>query len=646
MPRGDGAQSQTVKAKLGLRELVLDGAFAPGERVPEIELAKRLGVSRTPLRLALSTLAHEGLLESLPGGGFVVRSFTRADVSDAIELRGVLEGTAARLAAERLESPDELDPLVEAVELLDEVLEDVTPESLVRYVELNDDYHDTLVRLAKSPTLARTIAANAALPFAAPGALVSSHASLRRSREILIVAQHQHRVLDRRTAGASGHPRRADRPRARAARTAQPRARARGPGRSRPIRRAHAAPRDLSDGDQRGFADEIVKSPYVPEGSMTMAPSNLQEILDAVPAVELLRNSQVGAYVYPVVAAEFTNWRREQQAWRETAVLFDQSHHMVNLFFKGPDALKLISDTAINSVENFPVGMAKQYVPTTPAGYVIGDGILFHLDPDEFVFVGRAPAANWLQYQGETGGYDVEIEKDDRSPMRPSGKQVTRKVWRFQVQGPNAWQVLEKVNGGPLEDVKFFRMSEMNIAGRTVRTLRHGMAGAPGLEIWGPYETYDEVKEAILEAGKEFGLEPVGSRAYSSNTLESGWIPSPLPAIYSGEELRAYREWLTPSSYEAVNALAGSFVSDDIEDYYLNPYELGYGPFVKFDHEFYGSEALERVDREAQRRKVTLAWSSEDVVGHLRLGRSTRRASPTSSSICRTRTTARPTTTP
>ena len=158
-----------------------------------------------------------------------------------------------------------------------------------------------------------------------------------------------------------------------------------------------------------------------------MAPRNLQEILDATPAVELLRNSQVGAYVYPVVAAEFTNWRREQRAWRETAVLFDQSHHMVNLFFKGPGALRLISDTAINSVENFPVGMAKQYVPTTPAGNVIGDGILFHLDQDEFVFVGRAPAANWLQYQGEAGGYDVEMEKDDRSPCdRPASRSRAR----------------------------------------------------------------------------------------------------------------------------------------------------------------------------------------------------------------------------
>ena len=195
MARGEGAQSQTVKATLGLRELVLDGAFAPGDRVPEIELAQRLGVSRTPLRLALATLAHEGLLEPRRGGGFAVRSFTRHDVADAIELRGVLEGTAARLAAERLDSPDELVSLRTALVGLDDVLETISPESLVRYVELNEVYHAELVRLAKSSTLSRAIEANAALPFAAPGALLSSHASLPRSREILIVAQHQHRVL-------------------------------------------------------------------------------------------------------------------------------------------------------------------------------------------------------------------------------------------------------------------------------------------------------------------------------------------------------------------------------------------------------------------------------------------------------------------
>src|SRR5581483_7879438 len=304
-----------------------------------------------------------------------------------------------------------------------------------------------------------------------------------------------------------------------------------------------------------------------------MSANNLQEIVDSNDVVQMLRNSQLGAYIYPVVPAEFTNWRREQRAWRETACLYDQSHHMVNLFVRGRGAQDAIAATAVNSLADFPLDRAKQYIPATPAGNVIGDGILFHLEPEEFLFVGRSPAANWLRYHAETGGYDCEVELDDRSPMRPYGKPVTRKLWRFQVQGPNAWQVLEKVNGGPLDQLKFFRLGEMNVAGQRVRTLRHGMAGAPGLELWGPYETHEESRQAILDAGREFGLEPVGSRAYSSNTLESGWIPSPLPAIYTGEELRAYREWLPADSYEAVNALAGSFVSDDIEDYYLNPWE-------------------------------------------------------------------------
>ncbi|MHC9086867.1 vanillate/3-O-methylgallate O-demethylase [Luteimonas sp. RIT-PG2_3] len=345
-----------------------------------------------------------------------------------------------------------------------------------------------------------------------------------------------------------------------------------------------------------------------------MSWKNLEQAIQAAGnPVEMLRNSQIGAYVYPVVAPEFTNWRSEQWAWQHSAVLFDQSHHMVDLFIRGKDALKLISDTAINSTKNFKVNQAKQYVPVTPYGHVIGDGILFYLAEEEFVYVGRAPAANWLMYQAETGGYDVTIEKDDRSPSRPMGKPVKRVFWRFQIQGPNAWAIIEKLHGGPLEKLKFFHMSEMNIAGRKVRTLRHGMSGAPGLELWGPYEEREEIRAAIVEAGKEFGLVQCGSRAYPSNTLESGWIPSPLPGIYTGDKLKAYREWLGADSYEATGAIGGSLVSDNIEDYYVNPYEIGYGPFVKFDHDFIGREALEALDKTHQRAKVTLAWNAEDM---------------------------------
>ena len=152
------------------------------------------------------------------------------------------------------------------------------------------------------------------------------------------------------------------------------------------------------------------------------------------------------------------------------------------------------SDTAINSMKGFAVNKAKQYVPTTPYGHVIGDGIIFYLAEEEFVYVGRAPASNWLRFHAATGGYDVKVELDDRSPMRPMGKPVTRSVWRFQIQGPKAWAIIEKLNGGPLEQLKFFNMSTMKIAGKTVRTLRHGMSGAPGLEIWGPYAEQEEIR--------------------------------------------------------------------------------------------------------------------------------------------------------
>jgi vanillate/3-O-methylgallate O-demethylase len=344
-----------------------------------------------------------------------------------------------------------------------------------------------------------------------------------------------------------------------------------------------------------------------------MSPRNLEEVLKAAGnTVDLLRNSQIGAYVYPVVAPEFSNWRSEQEAWRKSAVLFDQSHHMVDLFIEGPDATKLLSYLAINSFEGFTPEKAKQFVPVSYDGHVIGDGILFHLSPNKYVFVGRAPSANWIMFHAETGGFDVQIIKDDRSPSRPMGKPVVRQYYRYQIQGPNAKAIIEELNGGPMPDIKFFNMGYINIAGRQVRALRHGMAGAPGLEIWGPYGEGDEVKNAILEVGKNHGLHQVGSRAYATNTLESGWIPSPLPAVYTGEKMKAFREWLPAASYEATGALGGSYVSQNIEDYYVSPYDIGYGPFVKFDHDFIGREALEKMDKN-KRRKVTLAWNGEDV---------------------------------
>jgi vanillate/3-O-methylgallate O-demethylase len=342
-----------------------------------------------------------------------------------------------------------------------------------------------------------------------------------------------------------------------------------------------------------------------------MSHRSLEHALEAAGgAVALARNSQLGPYVYPAVPSEFSNWRDEQVAWRETCALFDQSHHMTDLTVEGPDAVRLISDLGINSVSEFRPGKAKQFVACNRDGYVIGDAILFFLDDDRLRLVGRPSAHNWVQYHAETGDYDVRATRDERTAVNPTGG---RELYRFQVQGPTALEVLEQATGGPLPDIPFFDLGELTIAGRKVRAFHHGMSGTKGMELFGPWDEREDVRAALVAAGRDLGLLQVGSRAYATNTLESGWIPCPLPAVFSGEEMRPYRDWLPGDWYEATGSLGGSFVSDDIEGYYLTPWDLGYGSFVKLDHDFVGREALEEMAGSARRRKVTLAWNGDDV---------------------------------
>jgi len=348
-----------------------------------------------------------------------------------------------------------------------------------------------------------------------------------------------------------------------------------------------------------------------------MSHRSLADLLAETPnVVAMLHNAPGGIYVFPVVAPEFANWRSEQKAWRESAVLFDQTHHMDELTVEGPDAARFLDYLTINDFANFDISRAKQLVAVTSRGYVIGDVIAFRETTDKFIVVGRAPTANWLEYNASLGTHDVVISRDPRSPSRPDGNTVTRAHFRFQVQGPEAWRLLEAVHGGPIPELELFRVGPINIGPRTVQALRHGMAGAPGLEFWGAYQDRDEIRATLLDAALQTGVNLVqsGTRAYSMSAVESGWIPSPLPAIYTGSDLDDYRRWLPATSYEAFGSLAGSFVSDDIEDYYVTPYELGYGRFIKTNADFVGAAALEAMKERPQRKRVTFEWNADDVL--------------------------------
>lgn len=350
------------------------------------------------------------------------------------------------------------------------------------------------------------------------------------------------------------------------------------------------------------------------------APQSFQSVLDAVPNVvdHLYRNPpksplNVFTVMMPaeVVRPEFTTWRDEQRSWRETVALHDQSYHMNSLHVRGPEALALFERLGVNSFATFEPGAAKQFVACSPEGFLIGDAILYHLEPEHLLLVGNPASTDWVQFNAERGDLDVTAELD---PIWVLNRERRRSFYRYQVEGPRAYDLLEQLHGGPLPEIRFFRSATIRVAGCDVRAMRHSMGGVPGLELSGPWDERDVVKRALVEAGREHGLRQIGSLAYFSTVVESAWWAVPVSAIYTGDELREYREWLTTRSAVARMSLGGSFYSPRIEDYYATPWDYGYGHIVKLDHDFVGRAALERLAGEPHRRKVTLVWNADDVL--------------------------------
>ncbi|MCW2406908.1 vanillate/3-O-methylgallate O-demethylase [Sphingobium sp. B1D7B] len=353
--------------------------------------------------------------------------------------------------------------------------------------------------------------------------------------------------------------------------------------------------------------------------------TSLQDLLNSRgSAVEMLRNKRPETHapahaamapqpMIPIVPQEFSTWDQEQEAWRNAVVLYDQTHHMTDLYITGPDAVKLLTAIGTNNPKNFSVGRGNQLILCNAEGYYVADGILCGLSENHFLYNGLENGCNWITFHAETGGYDVKVEKVAKSNAYANGEARSRELCRFQLQGPNAGALIEKLNGAPMPQIGFFHMTKLKIGSVEVEALRHGMAGAVGCEFWAPFEKRHEIRETILAAGAEFNLHFVGHRAYTTASVESGWMGAILPAIYSSESTKAYREWLPADSAEGDLLLRGSYASDTIEDYYLTPYEVGYGPFVSLGHDFIGRDALAAMDATKQRRKVTLAWNADDI---------------------------------
>jgi vanillate/3-O-methylgallate O-demethylase len=344
-----------------------------------------------------------------------------------------------------------------------------------------------------------------------------------------------------------------------------------------------------------------------------MMVNNLQEILESVDStVDHLRSVDLefNQYVFP---DEYTHWIEEQRAVRESCALVDQSYHMETCLITGPDCVDFLEHIGINSFAKIRREDPPQAINLTmcnPDGYIIGDQILFYLGENEFSSVGSVWANNWIRYTAETLDFDV----DTKTPYGPYMDDATPQRYRFQIQGPYAKDVMKDVVDGSLPEIGLFEMDIIKIQGHDVFALGHGMAATPGLEIFGPYEYHEAVRDAILNEGEDYDIRQLGSKAYKTGKIGSGWLVGPVPAIYESEEMQGYREWLDADGTEANFSIGGSFVSEHITDYYMTPMERGQGHLISFDHDFIGREALQKAIDDPHRKRVTFVWNAKDVV--------------------------------
>ena len=317
--------------------------------------------------------------------------------------------------------------------------------------------------------------------------------------------------------------------------------------------------------------------------------------------VRRMRRTPVGYSTTRWGQPEYTDWLDESLSWKHSCYIGDWSF-LWERRFRGPDALRLFSDISVNSFASFAIGQSKHVIHTTEAGKVIHEGILTRFGDEEFMLFGRGTF--WADYNLRSGDYDAESEPDD--------------WFNLQVSGPNALFVCEKAAGRQLRDVKFMHTAEIEIAGHKVWALRQGMAGEVGYELQGPTEYAQEIYDAIVEAGQEYGIRRLGGRAVMINHLEACFptiITDYLPAIFDPEldaYLAEFRAAMPP--FASTFNVAGSFDAEHVSAWYRSPVELGWANRIKFDHDFLGREALREEVEQPHRVMRTLVWNADDVV--------------------------------
>jgi glycine cleavage system aminomethyltransferase T len=293
-----------------------------------------------------------------------------------------------------------------------------------------------------------------------------------------------------------------------------------------------------------------------------------------------------------------TGWRDEQMASKTTVALNGTLNPTTTFRISGPEAMKFLESTCVNSFAKFPVGAGKHAVMCNEDGLIMCDGVLLRVGEEEFLTYWLAP---YIQYALMNSDFDA------------AGEDLTGQAFLFQLTGPKSLATLEKATGEDLTDIAFMRHRTSTIAGRSVRILRMGMSGTLAYEIHGAAEDGPTVYSTIEEAGASFELRKLGVQSYMMNHTEAGFAQAWYHFPYPWFEDKGFAAFLAQGEGGISQSFTGS-MGPDPRLRYRNPIELGWGKMVKFDHAFVGRAALEKEAANPRRQMVTLVWDTEDII--------------------------------
>jgi vanillate/3-O-methylgallate O-demethylase len=301
-------------------------------------------------------------------------------------------------------------------------------------------------------------------------------------------------------------------------------------------------------------------------------------------------------------AYEFTGLRSETAAYRTSAWIGTPLFMTPIYDVVGPDACKFLESICVNDFSKLKFKGLRHAVICNERGQELTDGVVIRLTEDRYRTYWLNPP---IQYYMEKTDLDVH------------GEVMTGAEYFIQIEGEKSLEILENAFRQDLHDIKFAKRREIDCDGHHVNVIRLGMSGNLAYEIHGPMEEYYDVYDMVWAAGEKFGARKLGMHAYSEYNHTEGGFPNIhqhyiLPWFETEDGLSQFCNEHPDLAYFQMNRrLEGS--STDIEERFVNPYEIGCGMLVKFTHDFQGREALEKIAEHPTRTCVTLEWNAEDV---------------------------------